>query len=119
MESPEWWNSPWLIERAHIVWAPRVEDRRAVVLLCSRCHCIQHGDKFSFNYPPVTRANLLWLKWKYDPEFYDTGFLRCHSVNNLPKKQVPHQVYRHEFLKRRENPIEWVPILKGTDLDAD
>jgi hypothetical protein len=102
-EQPTWWYVPFLIERAHIVWNPRAKDRRAVVLLCSLCHKVQHGERFQTDYPKITRANLLWLKWKYDRNYYDVGFLRCHSIQELPSRKIPHRKYRAEFTLRHGN----------------
>ena len=42
-DRPGLWGGPFLVERAHIVNNPRREDVRAVVLLCSLCHRLQHG----------------------------------------------------------------------------
>jgi len=92
-DRPSWWNAPWLIERSHIVNKPRAEDRRAVVLLCSLCHRIQHGETF-YNLRdapvvPLTVANMLWLKRQHDPAFYDRQWLEAHTVGKLPRAKRP------------------------------
>ncbi len=86
---PNGWFAPWLIERAHIVNKPRVEDRRAVILLCSWCHKVQHGEQLVL--PGVkpsdlrpSLSNMLWLKKYFDPEYYDWNWLNRHSVGQLP-----------------------------------
>ena len=87
MESrPAGWDGPWLIERAHIVSQPRVEDRRAAILLCTVCHRVQHGEKIAqAEMRPVTLPEMLWLKSVRDPEFYDRRFLQRHHVGKLPR----------------------------------
>lgn len=85
--APRWWYAPWLIERAHIVNKPRKKDRRSVILLCSECHKETHLKPFSEGQglKPITMGNMIWLKKKFDPWFYDRNFLgKCH-IGKLPK----------------------------------
>jgi len=121
-DPPVWWSGPFLIERAHIVNKPRSEDRRAVILLCSLCHRIQHGEihrevEYAKPYPAITLANMLWLKWKYDRDFFDLGFLRSRSVQELPKKEIVHRRYRNAFKSRQPFPglpeIPWKSVLRN------
>tara|TARA_R100000742_G_C4278616_1_gene101682 strand:- start:1040 stop:1423 length:384 start_codon:yes stop_codon:yes gene_type:complete len=82
---PSWYHLPFSIERAHIVNKPRLKDRRCVVFLCSVCHRVQEGERFSVDdRVRVTLANMLWLKQKHDPEFYDLEFMQHCSVSILP-----------------------------------
>lgn len=99
---PQWWNAPWLIERAHIVNNPRRKDRRAIVLLCSECHKQSHGNVFpqGQGLSRLTVGNMLWLKRTYDPWFYDREFLGTCCIGLLPKA-VPVDGERQELVKRR------------------
>lgn len=90
-EQPRWWHAPWLIERAHIVAAPRRQDRRAVILLCSLCHRLEHGQEIDGRVLQLTLAHKLWLKLHRDPSNYDRKFLRANSHTNLPRAE------RHKF----------------------
>ena len=100
-DQPSWWHAPFLVERCHIVNKPRAADRRAVVLMCSRCHRTQHGERLPESTPPISRANLLWCKWRYDRDWYDEAFLAAHHVGVLPAREIPHRSYRANFLARR------------------
>ncbi len=101
-QRPGWWHAPWLIERAHLVNQPRVLDRRAIVLLCSLCHRISHGDNFpEINYE-ITKANLVWAKAVYDESWFDPGFLRQHSVAAIPEPQEPDVKLINQFGARRQ-----------------
>jgi hypothetical protein len=101
-DRPAGWGGPWYIERAHIVASPRMEDARLVALLCSICHRVKHGERLILNgqpwhLPPLTLANLLWLKLKFDPVNYDRAFLRRYSVKRLPIAIPPPMCYRAEY----------------------
>src|SRR5262245_52660970 len=71
---PAWWFAPWIVQRSHLVNKPRIEDRRAVILSCPLCHLGAWGGA---TYPQwnikarLTLPHGLWLKRKFDPEFYD------------------------------------------------
>lgn len=102
---PKGWFGPWHIDRAHIVHSPRVEDRRLVVLLCRMDH-----DRFAgasipscpgHKYPRLTIGNLIWLKWKFDPEYFDRAFLQRYSVRRLPRAMKLPGCYREEYARRR------------------
>ena len=90
---PEWWHAPWNpVERAHIVNKPRVEDRRAVVLLCPLCHnALDQRVKYANdNRPQLTVGNAVWLKIEYDPQYFDLDFLKRHSVRqDLASEPLP------------------------------
>lgn len=95
-EPPRGWSRPFLIERAHIVNSPRREDRRVAALLCSRCHAVQHGLKFdkSLMVESPTLAELIWLKKKHDPKYYDREFMQANCLTVLPRADRPRNVER-------------------------
>jgi hypothetical protein len=100
-ERPDNWHSPYLIERAHIVASPRVEDRRVCILCCSMCHKASHGERIAgYKLPAPTLGNMLWLKRTFDPEFYDLAFMRRFSIRSLPSCSIPEPEVRAEFASR-------------------
>lgn len=103
-DKPSWWYVPWILERAHIVNKPRREDRRCVVILCSLCHRISHGDKF-LEVPSgfeLTQENMLWIKLVADPSWYDREFMQKCSVRIIPDPIEPCVAVRNEFQNRRK-----------------
>lgn len=96
-DKPRGWYSTWMIERAHIVSSPRIEDRRVAILLCSRCHRLQHGEQLGgylgAGITPPTLAECLWLKSKLDPKFYDRRFMERFSVGRLPRARRPSAIW--------------------------
>lgn len=99
---PPWWGAPWFLHRHHIVRSPRVQDRRAVILLCPICHGRIHGDR----YPQapgvgVSLPGQLWLKRTHDPQFYDRKFLAALHIGRLPRAHPVYREYRQEYCKRR------------------
>ena len=100
-EVPERWNSPWLLEKCHIVNKPRVCDVRVIVLMCSGCHKKSHGLEIAgFDIEAPTLANMIWLKKIFDPDRFDLAFLRKHSIGNLPEPKEPPDSVQKEFRKR-------------------
>lgn len=103
IRQPAWWNGPWLPnERAHMVNQPRVEDVRVIVCLCSTCHRMQTNSTFPQlkDVPPLTLANLLFLKIVNDPWNYDPEFIVANAVRNmLPHPEQPAWWYRHQLAK--------------------
>lgn len=104
---PASWSAPWIIERAHIVNNPRREDRRAVVLLCSMCHRVQHGEQLVL--PGMTQivrpglAQLIWMKRNRDPEFFCREFLQANHIGRLPSARAPHKTVLSMYQQRRGN----------------
>ena len=93
-ERPDDWSAPWLIERAHIVSAPRVEDRRVIIMLCSLCHRIQHGENLGAmagDRRQLTLPHMLWIKRQADRGWWDPGFLERHHVGKLPAPERPNR----------------------------
>ena len=100
---PGWWHGPFRLERAHIVNKPRVEDRRVCVILCSLCHRIAHGDRFTeCKLPRLRIDHLLWLKRRFDRQFYDRKFMQRHSIRKLPPLYPIPAAYRIQLLERRK-----------------
>jgi hypothetical protein len=58
-DQPRNWWGPWLIERAHIVYHPRCKVRQAIVLLCSLCHKVSHGERIA-GFPERQRRRCSW-----------------------------------------------------------
>ncbi len=86
---PAWYLGPWWCERAHIVNKPRREDRRCVVILCSVCHKISHGERFSgVERPRLLVEHLLWLKLERDEDWWDLDYLQRCSVRILPNPML-------------------------------
>lgn len=104
-QRPENYFGEWWLDRAHIVHSPRVEDRRLVVLLCRMCHARFEGARLpscpGHKWPRLTVGNLIWLKWKFDPEYFDRSFLQRYSIRRLPRAVRPPLVYRREYERRR------------------
>jgi hypothetical protein len=105
-DKPPDWHAPWLVCRAHIVSSPRVEVAWAVALLCPKCHGVSHGerhrDPVTGEYlPPVSRANLLWLKLTFDPARYSEKLLQSCCVGRLPSPEPPAEFYLECHRQRR------------------
>lgn len=94
-DAPDDWHAPFLIERAHIVANPRREDRRAVVMLCSRCHRVQHGEQIvGCDLPKLELSHLLWIKRFADRAWFDLEFLAKNHIGALPTPERPPAIYR-------------------------
>ena len=101
-DPPDWYHAPWFLQRHHIVNKPRVEDRRAVILLCPVCHGRIHGERYRESQGwALTLPAQLWLKRTYDRDFYDRGFLRKHHIGRLPPAHIPYREYRRDYCGRR------------------
>lgn len=89
---PPGWYAPWMIERAHIVNSPRRRDRRVAVLLCSRCHKVQHGEKIITLNEVVlvpSMPELIWLKRFRDASYYDRSYMQENHLGRLPRAVRP------------------------------
>lgn len=85
---PADWHAPWFLHRAHIVNKPRLRDWRCVVLLCPVCHLVQEGEQ-GYERPKLTRANMIWLKRRWDFENFDPEILQACCVGKLPEPSPP------------------------------
>jgi len=108
---PQGWYGEWWLQIAHIASgggkAIRIDDRRAVILACPRCHdChVSNSDRFPSKticgkeYPTVDERHFLWVKRDVDPESYDPGFLQSFWIGNLPEPERPPEFWCVEYLK--------------------
>lgn len=55
--------------------AGRRHDRRNLLSLCERCHCVLHSGSICGVYPDITKGMLLWVKREVDPEQFDPAWL--------------------------------------------
>ena len=101
-QRPDWWHSPWMMHRAHIVSSPRLEDVRLINLMCPCCHGNEHGTHWAAApRPKITLANMLWIKERFDPANYAPDFMQRFSVGILPTPEAPHAIYLGEYRCRR------------------
>lgn len=109
----EKWFAPWLMHRAHLGSGSgsmlRREDRRFVNILCPLCH-LSHVPRPGMvgvrvtrwhHLPPLTNANMIWLKMKRDPEFYDIRAITLVWMGYPPDPEMPDQWYLDEYAMRR------------------
>lgn len=98
---PDFWNAPWFPQIAHIASgsgvARRVDDRRAVILLCPlahQCHVSSSDDHPRMHigpreWPTFDERHTLWVKQKMDPEFFSIEFLQSIWVGKVPDPEPP------------------------------
>lgn len=98
---PKWWSSPWFLHISHIMagsgQAIRLDDRRAVVLLCPFAHDLhvanaQRLPKKKIGgvyYPTFDASHLLWIKRFFDKDYYDVKFLEEMWNHTLPHPTKP------------------------------
>jgi len=81
---PSFWHATFKMERHHIVRNPRLKRRECIVVLCSLCHRIQHGDRFPEDpRKPLSLEYLIDLKRQWDPDYFDLEFLQKCSLRRL------------------------------------
>lgn len=102
---PQSWFGPWLIERAHIANNPRMKDRRVVILLCSWCHRVQHGEQLVLlgmvgQAIAPTVPKMLALKKVFDPDYYDRDYIAKCCIGKLPVARLSQQA-KQIYLGRR------------------
>jgi len=108
----DWW-SPWGLEVAHIASgggdARRVDDRRAVGVLCSlahRCHVSNSGrhKKMTINgveYDCFDSRHMLYLKQRFDVRYYDRGFLSTVWIGSVPEPVRPPESWMEMLFKNQ------------------
>lgn len=102
VDRPSYWGAPFLIERAHVVSRPREDNRRAVILLCSICHKLTHGLRIAgVEEKPLSLPEMLWLKWRFDPKFYERHWLSMRHIGRLPRGRRPVPEIEAQYVLRR------------------
>ena len=91
---PKTYFAPWMIQRCHIVSKPRLEDRRAVVLLCPVCHFDEVHRKKT-----LSIENLLWLKRLFDPNWFCLEFLQKCSIRRIQQPLELPAAFVSRFMK--------------------
>lgn len=95
------WCLPCPLVIHHIQRGPaRKHDRRNLARLCDRCHRTHHGDRFKLDsgeyLPPLTTANILWLKRDVDANSYDKPYLDSLKWV-LPEPEELHEWYTSQW----------------------
>lgn len=102
---PNNWYGDWWLQVAHLSSGSgamfRVNDRRAVVLLCPLAHECHVHDRVAIptkringkEYPTVDAANLMWIKQIMDPNFYDPEFVTRIWTGTPPEPAKPHSFW--------------------------
>lgn len=102
---PTWWHAPWLLEAAHLGSGSgsmhRVDDRRAVVCLCSLLHRLHVADRArqpvltigGKAWPTIDNANMIWIKAVWDPDYYDEQFIERIWNGKPPEPEPPHKCW--------------------------
>lgn len=102
-DRPAWYGGEvFMLERAHIVNQPRIEDVRVIVCLCSVCHKLAHGERLAgCELPPLKIGHLIHLKAFHDVHNFSTEFLRRYNGNRaLPPAEPLPIAYTHHPPRR-------------------
>jgi hypothetical protein len=105
---PEGWHGPWFIERCHMIpFSIRIEDVRAIVLLCSLCHKTSHGERVILTaganpLPRIHPEHMLDLKRRFDRPNYDREWLKERYGWRVPARseKLP-AIYLAQYRERR------------------
>lgn len=96
---------PWGLHLAHLASGSgkfsRVDDRRAVILLCPLAHMLHvHNRRRTLalringkTWPTLDDANTIWLKRAFDSGYYDWQFIKAHWTGEPPEPEPPHSVF--------------------------
>jgi hypothetical protein len=107
---PKSWAGPWSLEIAHIASgqgrAIRVDDARAVIVLCSLAHRVHVSDSDKMPHmhiggeqvPTIDERHTLWIKQQMDGEL-DEEFLRGIWHGSLPTPEKPPAYWCKLFTK--------------------
>jgi hypothetical protein len=111
-EKPRNWYAPWWLQIAHIASgggsAMRVDDIRAVTLLCPQCHDCHVSDSDRLpsktingeELPTIDARHTIWLKEQLDPEHYDRAYLASIWIGIPPDPEEPPRHYQESFAIR-------------------
>lgn len=77
----------------------RVEDVRAIALLCAECHQMQRHTNPLNRKKVITDAQMLWLKQNRDPANWDWEFLCSIWIGNRPPEPAE-PVWIRDIYKR-------------------
>lgn len=98
---PEGWWADWYLEIAHIASgqgrARRVDDRRAVVVMCSLAHKlhVSNSDRLpsavinGAEYPTIDERHTLYVKRYFDRKCFDINFLQTIWIGKVPDPKRP------------------------------
>lgn len=89
--------------------AIRVDDRRAVTLLSALAHevHVSNSDRLPFKnvanqkIPTIDERHTLYLKRKFDPEYYDPEFLQRIWIGKLPEPELPCEWWQERMLQNQ------------------
>jgi hypothetical protein len=108
---PSNWYAPWWLQIAHIASgsgvARRVNDRRAVVLLCPICHMVHVSDSDKHSsmvingkrYPTIDERHTLYIKQQMDPVHYSPEYLSEVWIGRVPEPEKPHDFWCEQFMQ--------------------
>lgn len=110
---PEGWYADWWMQVAHIASgqgaARRVDDRRAVILLCPLVHDLHVTDADKFpskwiigkEWPTIDERHTLYVKRFFDERFYDREFLSTIWIGNVPEPKRPPDFWCEMMLRNQ------------------
>lgn len=109
-QKPLWYHAYWRLERAHIAAGRskmlRIEDRRAIVVLCPICHRA-HGTNggaprviCGILVPCLSNGAALFLKRLRDPFWWDPEWLESHWIGRLPELVEPDAWFMEQYQER-------------------
>lgn len=97
-----WLDYPRVLQNAHILGGPqRTHDRRNIVRLSKLAHDLSHGyvirGRDGMHLPKLTRANMLWIKQRQDPKYFDLDYLNSIGIQRMPTPEEPPAWFLAEF----------------------
>ena len=106
---PKKWHGPFCMDRAHLGHGSGVmrrdEDRPAINILCRRCH-ILHSPVEEIKlkgelWPTLSLENMIWIKMRYDPEWWDEEYIASVLRGYLPEPEEPPEPFTEEYVRLR------------------
>lgn len=99
-----------MLERSHLMAgggaAQRAEDRRMANLCCRKCHRTHQHHSPTADGLVITDANMLWIKQRRDPEYWDPEFLQSKWLKRLPDPSEPSDLYKSMYELATQLPWE-------------